>query len=466
MMDDQTRLQNNPAARRPVGVYAAILAIGIAIVGAIGGQAYAVGLAGQYLHAVAGQKLPLKWESLTFQRAAFANGHLLPIYGSSELYCCGDPFHATQLFANEPTGFDAFAVGQAGTADLFFMETFAALGSDLHGKKLVISDSPPWFYGRKGIGPKPYAGNFSPEIAEMFAFDAPISLRLREAGARQMLAYPSTLKGQPLLRLAIEDLADPTPLHLAEYVALEPAGWLDAWVHQLQDAGTTVAYIRAHPALAKLNHVKPSPPRQLNWPALARRGTSLAEERDTTNPFGFPNGTYYHFLYAGPAMRHALQLFCSGRTNQNGQVYPYPRGWVQNMEHSAEWTDLSLELQVLHALGARPLVWTIPIPGWYDNFTPISAPARRQYYVKYQQVTTAAGISALEFRAHDEDRYFLTDSGAHFSPRGWIFADRALDLFWHGASTSKIHAALANLDAHAPPVASPKRSLYCKGSGE
>jgi len=45
----------------------------------------------------------------------------------------------------------------------------------------------------------------------------------------------------------------------------------------------------------------------------------------------------------------------------------------------------------------------------------------------------------------------MTDTGAHFSPRGWLFADRALDMFWHAKSNDEIHAALDTLAQEVPP---------------
>lgn len=448
-----------PRQRHPVGLLAAALALLITVGGLQVYQSYAVRLAGQYLQAVNLQALPIKWEDLTFQRAAYASGRWLPIYGSSELYCCGDPYRGTQLFARMPTGFDLFAVGRAGTADLFFLETFGALGNDLRGKKLVISDSPPWFFGRDGLAPKPYDGNFSPEIAEMFVYQSPLSLALRQAGARQMLAYPQTLRGQPLLRLGLDTLASGTPRSLIAYAALRPVGWLDAWVKQIQDAYQTVRFIQQHPAFARN---APPQPRPLDWPALARQGTQIAAARAEGEPFGYPI-SIFNKLRRQKAFRTALQLYCSGATNRDGKVYPYPTGWEQNMQHSAEWTDLQLELEALKQLGAHPFVSSIPMPGLYDDETNLSQPARQGYYTKFAQVTQQAGVPAIAYQAHDEDRYFLNDTGAHFTPRGWIFASRALDLFWHGQSLATIHLALATLNAASPPAGlpNPATSAYC-----
>ena len=95
------------------------------------------------------------------------------------------------------------------------------------------------------------------------------------------------------------------------------------------------------------------------------------------------------------------------------------------------------------------------MPGFYDNFTVLSRRERQLYYDRWEQELGRLGVPWLDFRDADEDLYFMTDTGAHFSPRGWIFADRALDMFWHGASIDEIRRALATLarGVPAPPTA-------------
>src|SRR5262249_41053855 len=105
-------------------------------------------------------------------------------------------------------------------------------------------------------------------------------------------------------------------------------------------------------------------------------------------------------------------------------------------------------------LGAQPFVWSMPLPGVYDDYTPISAAARRAFYDRWERELPKLGVPWLDFRAADEDIFFMTDTGAHFSPRGWLFADPALAMFWHGKSTDAIGAALATLAQEVrPPTA-------------
>src|SRR5262245_37129150 len=221
-----------------------MLALTIGIGLAWSWQRSVVHVSGEYLDAMANIRAPIKSITLTLQRAALEGPHTLPLYGSSELYCCGDPYRPTQLFASQPTGFDVFAIGRSGIGNLLFMEMFGALGHSLDGKKLVMLDSPPWFSNTDEVNAASYAGNFSPAIADAFIFDSPLSLPLLEAAAGRMLAYPETLAERPLLHAAVEALADPTPLHLAGYYALLPLGRVRSWVERMQDVAQTRHFIR------------------------------------------------------------------------------------------------------------------------------------------------------------------------------------------------------------------------------
>jgi poly-D-alanine transfer protein DltD len=359
-----------------------------------------------------------------------------------------------------PTGFDIFGVGHAGTTDLLFLETFGALGSAVRNEKVIISDSPQWYYNRAGTTPQTYAGNFSPEIADAFVFGAPLSLPLREATARRMLAYPATLNGRVLLRQALADLADGSPLHLARYFALLPAGRIESFFQQMQDAYQTVKFIRQH---KEYRPNAPAAPRKLDWSLLLTTGTAITRDTSTPDPFGF-SADVSSRLRTQAQYRSALQRYCSGQIADNGSTTPFAASWEDAMLHSVGWTDLRLELQALHELDAQPLVFTIPLPGlWYDEIG-IPVKARDAYYRQYMRVTGEARVAALDMRANDEDRFFLHDTGAHFSPRGWLYANRAIDMFWHGHSVGDIRVSLATMNRRAPPVGlpDPHGSRFCQ----
>ena len=436
--------------RDPTLRCAPALACAIAAAAGQGLRAYVRHLTDRHLPLITAGDVPFKYQTLTFQRAALASGHVLPIYGSSELFCCGRPFRPTDVFARRPTGFDVLALGHAGTGDLLFAETFASLGADLRNKRVVVSDSPAWFSNRDGAPPEWYGTNFVPEAAYAFIFEAPISLPTREMGARRMLAYPETLQEQPLLRRAAEDLADPTTIHLARYAALAPLGRVATWGLEVRDAARSAAFLwreRRRPEVSP----RPAP---LDWLEMAARGTGVARAASTTNPFGFTDATYRR-MRRGPKFRDALALYDSGRSNRDGTVFARPRRWERRFLHSREWSDLRLALRVLREVGARPLVWTLPLPGAYYDYTPISAPVRGRYYARFERTAERSRVPWLDFRAHDDDPGFVSDLGSHLSARGWAFADRAVDVFWHAGSLEDIRAALATLAREVPAPGSP-----------
>jgi poly-D-alanine transfer protein DltD len=429
----------------PDGIIAFVLAVAIAAAAGWAVRVSAQHVATRRLALLTSGDVPFKSQTLAFQRAALKSGHVLPVYGSSELFCCGRPFRPTDVFASGPTGFEVLALGHAGTTDLFFAETFAALGADLRGRRVVVSDSPTWFSNPDGPPPAQYGSNFLSEAAYAFTFTAPIPPTLRSAGALRLLAYPETLREQPLLRRALEDVAHPTRIARVDYATLAPLGRLATWTLDVRDAARAAFF------LCQTRHRRATvgSPAPLDWNAMAERATGMAAADSTTNPFGFTDATY-RVLRGRPRVRDALALYESGRTNRDGELLRPPRAWRRTVAHSAEWGDLRLALHVLRALGARPLVWSLPLPGTYYDYTPISAPARRRYYRRYERIATRAGFPHLDFRSHDEDRYFVGDPGSHLSARGWVFADRALDVFWHGGSGDDVRTALATLRRHEP----------------
>ena len=454
-----------PAPPRPVGLLAALLALALVVGWLVHYQAAAVAIASRYVRALGPSSLQLKAQTLTLQRAALRTADVLPIYGTSELYCCAGANNAGTFYSTAPTGFSVFNVGYPLTEDLFWAETFGALGNDLRGHKVVVSDSA-WFLSAGGISTAAYAHTYQPEIADVFTFDAPVPLALRAGVAQRMLAFPTTLQGQSVLQAGLRDLAAGTWRGDAAYWLLDPAGRLLAWTQELTDARLTIQTLddmgslpvtmqparwwqhwldRLHLALqppvppgqpATLPATVPTQPRRLNWNALLADATVQAEEAAASNPFGVAPVSKWKACsdiqpVTGAQCGQALDLYRRGANNYFGTVYPVPKAWVQGVEQCVCWTDLNLEFEVLRSVGAQPMAWMQPIQGYLANYSPYSAAARRVVYDRYQAIAAADGVPATTFETHDGDPMFINSFG-HMSQRGWIYADRLLNLFWHG----------------------------------
>ncbi len=461
-----------PAAPRPVGLVAALLAAAIAVGWLFHYSHSALQLAEKYVRAVGPANDKFKAQTLTIQRAALQLGDVLPIYGTSELYCCAGSFNAGYFFEDDPTGFSVLSVGYPLTADLFWAETFGALGNALRGHKLVVSDSA-WFIVPSGLDggvtTSEYGNSYQPDIAAIFTFDAPIPLALRAAVARRMVDFPSTFEtqSQQVEQAGLLDLSRGGIRGYGAYLLLQPLGRLVAWQDKLNDAKTTITLLRGttfpltnHPRLARilsaldlirtptllslptaqqpsgLTSHYPVKPQQINWNLDLAEATQQAEAQSKNNPFGVAGtGSFQRcsdiLPVSGSECAQALQLLAEGHNNHSATYIPIPKNYLQGVEQCPCWTDLNLEFETLDAIGAKPLAWLQPLEGYMEDYTEYSAATRRAIYDRYMALAKADGITATDFETHDDDPYF-TDSFGHLSQRGWVYADRLINLFWHG----------------------------------
>ena len=301
-----------------------------------------------------GQLAPVKNQGTALQQAALDTGCLLPIYGSSELNLLQPytrPFHPTILFHDRPTGFTIFPVGKAESTCLTILQKLAAVGPALQGRKVAISLSPCWFFTRLTVRPDAYAGNFSDLHAGELAFDTRLSLRLRQDAARRMLQFPATVANRPLLRFALENLANGSPLSLACYDAVLPLGIMHNAMLRYQDHLNVVGYLWTHPVKTS----SPTSPRSappLDWPMLHRQADAVYRTHSNNNEFGLANEKW-----DGTIRQETLRL----RNTRTEEPF------LSTLERSQEWVDLELLLRELNELGARPLLLSMPIHGgWYD----------------------------------------------------------------------------------------------------
>jgi D-alanine transfer protein len=360
----------------------------------------------------------LKNQGTALQQAALEADGLLPIYGSSELsflLSYSRPFHTSHLFRDRPTGFATFPVGKAATTCLIIQQKLAALGPALRGRKVAISLTPQWFFEGLSAWAEGYAGNFSALHAGEVTFNTRLSLRLRQDAARRMLQYPETVANRPLLRFALENLADGSPLGLACYEAVLPLGMWHNAILRYQDHWSVVCYLWRHPARTS-SPISPHGARPPDWPMLHRRAEELYRAHSNNNEFGLDNERWIHKLREETLRR---------RNTGSDEAF------LHNLQGNQEWVDLELLLRVLTEYGAQPLLLSTPIHGgWYDQWG-VRYAARRAYYQKLREVGARYHAAVVDFADHDADRSFCFDYKGHLSPSGWVYLGQVLDGFFH-----------------------------------
>jgi D-alanine transfer protein len=390
----ETPLKDN--TYKPSNIAAASVALGIVafllLVAAVAGGF----LERRYVHALAPQLFPEKGQGLVLQKIAFGESDLLPFYGSSELVKPAAN-KAADFFRTYPTGFSVFSVGKAGAESLILLQKLGALGSDLRGKKVVISISPTWFF-KENSPAAYYDGNFSLLQAGELIYSSQLSFDLKRDVARRMLDYPKTLEKSALLAFTLRNLAADSPVNRLLYYATVPLGLFENSVLRMQDHFEMLFYIwkdwwRLHP------HVRRSQ-RTIEWDSLIAEADAKVREHNDSDlePIGPENGS---------------GLFLAGEQNAH------------------EWIDFELLLRGLNEIGARPLLLSIPIDGQYFDSFGVGRPFRDLYYKRIRSLARSHDVPLVDFEGHDLDQDFLAGHHDHLTDKGWLYFDKVIDDFYH-----------------------------------
>src|ERR1700730_2562975 len=237
-----------PTTTRTPHLVSALIALALAAAIVSGGRAVAVHLERTTLPATAPELFSIKSQGVALQRAVAQAPNVLLLYGSSELIR-PIPVKSADFFRTAPTGFQVAPIGNQGTTLLNIIQSCAALGADLHDKKIAISISPVWF-AVPAINPHFYEGNFSLLAASKTVLGDALDFELKRAVAVRMLQFPQTLTKSPVLRLAVMRLASGTWRDRVVFCALLPLGKMENAVLDLQDHFEALLYVlrKAGPA--------------------------------------------------------------------------------------------------------------------------------------------------------------------------------------------------------------------------
>ena len=173
-----------------------------------------------------------------------------------------------------------------------------------------------------------------------------------ETSRGALLKYPDTVANRPLLKFALESLADGSPLSLACYQAILPLGFVHNLILRDADHWNVVSYLWNHPIKTPPS-AAPDSDRVIDWQSLHHVADALYRAHSNQNEFGLDNEQW------GRSLRNELAEQRKTRTQES---------FLNTLESSQEWVDLELLLRELTELGARPLLMSMPLHGrWYDQ---------------------------------------------------------------------------------------------------
>src|SRR5437762_6747997 len=371
-------------------LFSALIACALPIAVLCGGRLLAICLEEKTIHATAPRDFFIKNQGLALQRAAARAPNILLLYGSSELI---DPVpnRASDFFSSAPRCFQVCPVGKAGTTSLIILQKLAALGSELRGRKVVISLSPSSFF-TPVVNPDAYAANFSLPAANGILFSDVLDLHLKTEIAKRMLQFPDTLGKSTLLQLAAAWLASGRPLDRIVLTAIWPLGKIQNTLLDLQDHFEALMYILAGGRGIRWHESQ----RFNSRPASTNKGREVL----TTESLG---------------------AIGSGRD----------AAFRARIAVASEWLDLELLFRTLSELGAQPLILSMPIDDTLHDTKGVSRSGRQVYYDRMSELAHRYHFPLIQFEDHDADPAFLIAHREHPTPEGWMYYNRALEDFFN-----------------------------------
>lgn len=370
----------------------------------------------KYVHSIAALDHQAIIKGSAMQRMAIKQDDLLLVIGGSEIVLLETKYQDYHFFSAYPTGFMVYDVANKGASALTMAQKLAALGGDLRGRKVVISITPAIItmapYGE--VNPDHYAANFSELHALELTYSSILSMETKQLAAKRMLAFPETLKDKPLLKFALENLANGSIQNRILYYLSYPLGKLQITFINLQDHYATVTFIR-HRSSKELKITRK--PEQLDWSALVAEAEQEQIQNTDSNAYAVDNLKWDQIA----------ELF----------VKPTPAGskdesFIRDVQSAREWQDLEIVLRTLKEMGAQPLILCRPmdVPLW--EAIGVSENAQNSFYKKLHDVVDPYKIPLVDYQQHGADKYFNMDLAGHTSRKGWIYVNQTLDEFFHG----------------------------------
>ncbi len=355
--------------------------------------------------------LPTLFQGTILQSIALQYPNVVPMYGSSE-FDHGGKYNPMRLFADRPTGWTPYLVGQPGCTDI--IQALFAGAQNLRGKHVIISVSDQWFHPG-GVAQKTFAANFSALQAYEMLLNPDLTTATKRALAQRLSQFTVIQNDYPVLERILMHYGQNDPWSRLKEALLWPAGRVELASLQIQDALNTVNVVQHLPAKEIARNAAGKTHRVLHaWPIMLRQATAAVAKNETNNPFGINNQFFTQQI------KPSLKKFRNSALN--ARLYPSP-----------EYADLDLLLQVLHDEGAHTILLIQPINGrWYD-YTGFPKQQLRHYVKLVHAAAGRYGVTVADFSGHAYDKYFMDDP-SHPSEKGWLEFDETLDRFVHQTS--------------------------------
>lgn len=339
----------------------------------------------------------------------------LLVLGSSELTLHEESTHPQLVFGSGNSDFNTVLLGVPGTQSLNQAINLAALSDQMANKKAVFILSPQWFY-KPGVYPETFASQFYLQMFDAFMKNERVTDETKRKILRrckELLVKDPERKKQVETYEKIYLTGDLDPL---DYLQLGVGNLFsglqsDYNVWRTQTYPHQQAEHRYTPFIAS---VKPSETTvhagEIDWAALRQQGEEQGKSLCTNNSFYIEDKYYQQLIRA------------RGYTARNSER-------DSSFKVSPEYDDLRLFLQVAKELGIEIMLVSVPVNGYWYDYTGFPQEDRKQYYQNIRNIAEQNGVQLADYSDREYEPYFLRDI-MHLGWKGWAYLDEQIYQFY------------------------------------
>lgn len=331
--------------------------------------------------------------------------------GSSELSSIGEGTHPIQFYNDGYHDFELLLLGRGYTQSLFHAVNVGAMAGQIPNRKVVLNLSPQWFTAAH-LQPEAFASVFqmnqyaamltNPNLSD--AFKQRLSERCRERLGNSGSVYDAVV--------ALD----------AQYLTGEGstagAGWLSGAERQeLAEQVLSMVEDYERDAPARIERTDGDPAQR---PAGVRATALSFDERMAMAEYGgkaavgdtpfYVDTTYFETYMAGSYEARAGSAVDGSYTV------------------SREYDDLALFLELCAELKLDVMLISVPVNGWWYDYTGFSRAERTAYYDKIRSISREYGVLLLDLSEYEYEPYFLRDI-MHLGWKGWVYIEDAVERF-------------------------------------
>lgn len=331
--------------------------------------------------------------------------------GSSELSSIGEGTHPIQFYNDGYHDFELLLLGRGYTQSLFHAVNVGAMAGQIPNRKVVLNLSPQWFT-EAHLQPEAFASVFqmnqyaamltNPNLSD--AFKQRLSERCRERLGYSGSVYDAVV--------ALD----------AQYLTGEGDGTVGDWLsgmerQELAEQVLSMVEDYERDAPARIERTDGDPAQR---PAGVRATTLSFDERMAMAEYGGKAAVgdtpfYVDTAYFEAHMAGSYEARAGSAVDGSYTI-------------SREYDDLALFLELCAELKLDVMLISVPVNGWWYDYTGFSRAEREAYYDKIRSISRAHGVSLLDLSEYEYEPYFLRDI-MHLGWKGWVYIEDAVERF-------------------------------------